>query len=52
MFLTIAIILLLLWAVGFFVFPLVGGLIHIVLIIALIALVWHFIKGRSSTTAP
>ena len=49
MFLTIAIILLILWALGFFLFPVVGGLVHIVLVIAVIALVWHFIKGKNRT---
>jgi hypothetical protein len=49
MFLTIALVLLVLWACGFFLFPLVGGLIHILLIIAVIAIIWHFIKGRPTT---
>lgn len=49
MFLTIALVLIVLWALGFFIFPLVGGLIHILLIIAVIAIIWHFIKGRPST---
>ena len=48
MFLTIAIILLVLWALGFFVFPVVGGLVHILLVIAVIAIIWHFLKaGRA-----
>lgn len=49
MFLTIALVILVLWAFGFFLFPLVGGLIHILLIIAVIAIIWHFIKGKPST---
>ena len=49
MFLTIAIVLLILWALGFFIFPVVGGLIHIILIIAVISIVWHFLKGRNTT---
>jgi uncharacterized membrane protein YqjE len=49
MFLTIALVLLVLWACGFFLFPVIGGLIHILLIIAVIAIIWHFIKGRPST---
>lgn len=49
MFLTIAIILIILWALGFFIFPVVGGLVHILLIIAVIAIVWHFLKGRHRT---
>lgn len=51
MFLTLAIILVILWALGFFVFPVVGGLVHLLLVLAVIAVVWHFIKGRR-TTAP
>ena len=49
MFLTIAIVLLVLWALGFFVFPVVGGLVHLLLVIAVIAIVWHFVKGRNTT---
>ena len=52
MFLTIAVILLILWGLGFFVFAIGGGLIHIVLVIALIAFIWHFLKGRHSTARP
>ena len=48
MFLTIAVILLILWALGFFVFP-VGGLVHILLILAVIAIIWHFVAGRRTT---
>ncbi len=50
MFLTIALVLIVLWALGFFVFPVAGGLVHILLIIAVIAIIWHFLKGRG--TAP
>jgi hypothetical protein len=45
-FLTIALVLLVLWAVGFFLFPAIGALIHILLVLAIISLVWHFIAGR------
>jgi uncharacterized membrane protein YqjE len=48
MFLTIAIVLIILWAVGFFVFPIAGGLIHLLLVIAVIAVIWHFIQGRNT----
>jgi len=50
MFLAIALVILILWALGFFLFPIGGGLIHILLIIAVIAVVWHFVKGRNTTT--
>jgi hypothetical protein len=46
MLLTIAIILLILWALGFFAFHVAGGLIHILLIIGIIVLIWHFVAGR------
>lgn len=49
MFLTIAVVLLILWALGFFVFPIAGGLVHILLVIAVIAIIWHFISGRRTT---
>ena len=48
MFLTIALVLLVLWALGFFVFPAIGVLIHILLVLAIISLLWHFIAGRST----
>ena len=47
MLLTIAIILLILWALGFFAFHVAGGLIHLLLILAVISLVMHFVRGRS-----
>ena len=46
MFLTIAIILVILWALGLFAFHVTTGLIHILLIIGIIALIWHFVAGR------
>jgi Family of unknown function (DUF5670) len=46
MLLTIAIILLILWALGFFAFHVAGGLIHLLLIIGVIVLIWNFIVGR------
>ena len=46
MLLWIAIILLILWALGAFAFEIAGGLIHILLIIGLIVLIWNFVAGR------
>jgi hypothetical protein len=46
MFLTIAIILVILWALGLFAFHVTTGLIHVLLVIGLIALIWHFVAGR------
>ena len=46
---TIAIVLIILWALGFFVFPVAGGLIHILLVIALIVIVYRLLTGRKVT---
>ncbi len=43
---TIAIILIVLWLLGFFVVHVGGALIHILLLIGIIVLVLHFIRGR------
>jgi hypothetical protein len=45
MLLTIAIIILILWALGF-AFSVGHGLIHILLVIGIIVLIWHFVAGR------
>ena len=42
---TVAVILIILWAVGYFAFS-AGGIIHILLIIAVIAVVLRLIQGR------
>ena len=42
---TIAIIMVILWALGFFVYN-ATGLIHILLLIAVIAVIFRLIKGR------
>lgn len=47
MLLAIAGILLVLWVLGFFAFHLAGGLIHVLLVIAVIVAVVHLIRGRS-----
>jgi hypothetical protein len=46
MLLTIAIILFILWALGFFAFHVAGGLIHILLVIAVIVIIVNFVRGR------
>ncbi len=48
MFLMVALVLLALWALGFFLFPAIGALIHILLVLAIISLAWHLITGRST----
>ena len=46
MFMTLFAILLVLWLLGFTVFHVASGLIHLLLIIAVISLVMHFVRGR------
>jgi hypothetical protein len=46
MLLTIAAILVILWLLGFFAFHVAGGLIHIILVIAVIVVIVHFVTGR------
>jgi hypothetical protein len=46
MLMTIAIILVVLWALGFFTSYAMGGLIHVLLVIAVIMILVHFIQGR------
>ena len=43
---TIAIVLLVLWVLGVVVFKTVGAIIHILLILAVIVILYRFIKGR------
>jgi hypothetical protein len=43
---VIAVILIIAWAIGFFAYS-VGGIIHILLVIALIAIIFRVIQGRS-----
>ena len=45
MLLIIAILLLLFW-VGGFAFHVAGGLVHILLVIALVVFILHFVRGR------
>jgi hypothetical protein len=47
MFLALVVILLVMWMLGLFAFHVAGGLIHLLLIIAVISLVVHFVRGRS-----
>jgi hypothetical protein len=46
MWLLLALILVLLWAGGFFVFHVSGFLIHLLIIFAVISLIVHFVTGR------
>lgn len=47
MLLTIAAILLVLWLLGFFAFHVAGGLIHLLLVIAIIVVIVNFVRGRA-----
>ena len=43
---TIAVVLFVLWLLGFGVFHVAGGLIHLLLILAVIAIIYQLITGR------
>jgi Family of unknown function (DUF5670) len=45
---TIAVILLVLWALGMITSYTVGGVVHLLLVIALVVIVFQFIGGRRS----
>jgi hypothetical protein len=46
MLLMIGLILLVLWALGFFALHVGGGLIHLILVIAVVVVIVHLIQGR------
>jgi len=48
MFAAVAVILIIAWILGFAVFHVAGGLIHLLLVIAVISFVWHLFAGRRS----
>ena len=48
MFATIAVILIVMWLLGFFALHISSFLIHILLIVAVISLIMHFVRGRSA----
>jgi hypothetical protein len=39
-----------LWALGFFAFHIAGGLIHLLLVLAIIWVVWNLISSRGNST--
>lgn len=43
---TIAVILIILWALGAFIIPFGGSLIHLLLVIAVIVVIYRLITGR------
>ncbi|HEX4065700.1 MAG TPA: lmo0937 family membrane protein [Acidobacteriaceae bacterium] len=48
MFLILALALVVAWVFGFIVFHTAGFLIHLLLIFAVISIIFHFLRGRSS----
>ena len=48
MFLALGFILLLLWLGGFFVFHVAAFFIHILLILAVVSVIFHFMRGAAS----
>jgi hypothetical protein len=46
MLITLAIVLIILWALGFVAFNVGGSLIHLLLVIALIVIVYRLLTGR------
>lgn len=46
MLLILAIILLVAWLAGFLVFHVTTGLIHLVVVVAIILFILHFVRGR------
>jgi hypothetical protein len=45
---TIGVILLIAWLLGFAAFHVTSGLIHLLLVIAVIAIIMHFVRGRGT----
>ena len=43
---TIALILFILWLLGFVVFHVAGSLIHLLLVIAVVVIIYQFLTGR------
>jgi hypothetical protein len=44
----IAAVLIVLWLLGFFAFHVTTGFIHILLVVGLIMLILHFVRGRTA----
>src|SRR6202162_436730 len=51
MLLIIGVILLICWALGFFAFHVVGGLIHLLVVLAVISIIVHLFRGSRSTAS-
>jgi Family of unknown function (DUF5670) len=46
---TLAVVLLVMWLLGFVVFHVASGLIHVLLILAVISVIVHLVRGRRQT---
>ena len=46
MLMTVGIILLVLWALGLFAFHVTSGLFHVLIVLAVIAIVMHLVRGN------
>jgi len=49
MFWALAVVLLILWALGFFAFHFGGPLIHVLIVIALVVFIWRLVTARRVT---
>ena len=49
MLMTIGIVLLILWALGLFAFHVTSGVIHVLIVLAVIAIVVHLVRGNRLT---
>ena len=47
MFLVLFIVLLVAWLFGWVAFHVAGGLIHLLLLVAVVSLILHFVRGRA-----
>jgi Family of unknown function (DUF5670) len=45
----IAAVLIVLWLLGFFAFHISAGVVHVLLIIGIVMLILHFLRGRTAT---
>ena len=48
MFFVLFVVLLFFWLMGWIAFHIAGGLIHLLLILAFVSLIVHFVRGRST----
>jgi hypothetical protein len=49
MLMTIGIVLLILWALGLFAFHVTSGVVHVLIVLAVIAIVMHLVRGNRLT---